>query len=406
MRRGERTRVNDVDGISGESEVTGATALATLSPGVRAVVTIVTPSFNQGQFLRDAIESVLAQDYPHVEYLVVDGGSTDSTLDVLASYGDRVDWISEPDNGQANAINKGFQRTTGAILGWLNADDAYAPGAISAAVNAFESHPNVGLIYGQGQIMDADGAVVGAFDEIEPFSLWRLLHGLDYILQPAAFFRREATAAVGWLDEDLNFAMDWDLWLKLATTVDVRYVSDQLAFARVHHAAKTSVGGWPRIRELGRVARAHAGTFWTPGVCLYAIDTLARQLKQGSGSWRRVVEGLERRAGARVASRLALHADGWLGPRGKLAVPTRWGQVAVALEAHRLPTAGHMRVAITADGQPLADTAIHTPGPFELRLPLPATDHPFVELDVACDYSFVDAIGRRLAVRCVGLEGC
>lgn len=368
------------------------------------LVSIVTPSLNQGRYLQDTIESVLTQDYPHVEYLVVDGGSTDNTLDLLATYGDRLNWISEPDGGQSDAINKGFRRTSGAILGWLNADDVYAAGAISTVVSAFRSHPDVGLVYGQGQIMDADGTVVRAFDEVEPFSLWRLLYGLDYILQPAAFFRREPTALAGWLDEGLDFAMDWDLWLKLATATDVLALSDLLASARVHDGAKTQNGGWPRIRELGQLTRAHTGTFWTPGVRLYAVDTLARQLTRGSGLWRRAVEGWERRAGARIASRLALHADGWLGPRGKLAIPTRWGHVVVALEAHRIPTAGSLEVAITMKGRPLAEAVVTAPGPFELHLPLPPTDHPFVELDVTCNYSFVDASGRRLAVRCAGLS--
>lgn len=367
-------------------------------------VTIVTPSLNQGRYLTDAIESVLAQDYPHIEYLVMDGGSTDDTLDILASYGDRITWISEPDNGQADAINKGFSQTGGAILGWLNADDVYAPSAVSGAVDAFLSHPHVGLVYGQGEIMDADGTVIRAFDEVEPFSLWRLLYGLDYILQPATFFRRASAETVDWLDDTLHFAMDWDLWLKLATVTDVLCVSDLLAYARVHDAAKTHLGGWARIRELGRLARRHTGSFWTPGVRLYAVDTLARQLTRGSGLWRRVVEGLERRAGAWIASRIALHADGWLGPQGKLAVPSRWGHAVVTLEAHRLPPAGSLRVAVSAEGRPLAQAVITALGPFELQLRLPETDQRFLELDVSCNYSFVDASGRRLATRCVGLS--
>ncbi len=372
--------------------------------GEGPLVTIVTPSLNQGRYLRAAIESVRAQDYPHIEYLVVDGGSTDNTLDILASYGDRIRWISEPDEGQADAINKGFRRTRGTILGWLNADDLYAPGAISAAVDAFLAHPEVGLVYGHGQVVDADTTVIGTFGEIEPFSLWRLLYGLDYVLQPATFFRRVSAKTVGWLDTTLNFAMDWDLWLKLATTTDVLYLPDRLALARVHDAAKTSLGGWPRIRELGRVTRRHTGVCWTPGVRLYAVDTLARQLARGVGLWRRAVAGLERRAGAWIASRMALHADGWLGPHGKLAVPSRWGHVALALEAHRLPHAGTLRVVVSVAGRPLAQTVVSTPGPFELRFTLPKTDHGFVELDVLSNYSFIDESGRRLAIRCADLR--
>ena len=370
----------------------------------RPLVTIVTPSFNQAQYLRNSIESVLGQDYPHIEYVVVDGGSTDGSLDVLESYGDRVTWISGPDGGQADALNKGFERTEGAIVGWLNADDAYVPGAVTKVVRAFEAHPHVGLVYGQGSIIDAKGDLVGPFSEIEPFSLWRLLHGLDYILQPAAFFRRGPAATVGWLDEHLEFALDWDLWLKLATSADVLYLREPLALARVHDTAKTSTGGWPRIREIGRVARSHTGSFWTPGVRLYAVDTLAKQLTRASGQLlHRAVKAMERRASAHIAKHVALHADGWLGPRGQLTVPARWRRVTVALETHGLPKSGRMTVAIAAKGQPLADTVVDRPGRFEISLALPGADRPFIELDVVCDYSFVDATGRRLAVRCVDL---
>ena len=370
----------------------------------RPLVTIVTPSFNQARYLRTSIESVLAQDYPHIEYVVIDGGSTDGSLEILKSYGDRVTWISGPDGGQADALNKGFERTEGAIVGWLNADDVYAPGAVATVVRAFDAHPQVGLVYGQGSIIDATGGLVGPFNEIEPFSLWRLLHGLDYILQPAAFFRRGLAAGVGWLDTQLEFALDWDLWLKLAGAADVLYLRESLAFSRVHETAKTSTGGWRRVRELGRVTRAHTGSFWTPGVRLYALDTLATQLTYASGRWlRRVVKGIERRAGGYIAKHVALHADGWLGPRGKLTVPTRWRHVRVALETYRVPKRGRMRVAIAAKGQPLADTVIDRVGRFELSLALPGTNRPFIELDVVCNYSFVDATGRRLAVRCVAL---
>ena len=122
------------------------------------LVTIVTPSYNQGQFIRATIDSVLTQDYPAVEYLVVDGGSTDGTIDILRSYGDRVRWTSGPDAGQTDAIHRGFAAATGKYIAWLNSDDVYLPGAISAAVAELEAHPGTGLLYGGAEFIDRDGA--------------------------------------------------------------------------------------------------------------------------------------------------------------------------------------------------------------------------------------------------------
>ena len=118
------------------------------SQGPAPTVSIVTPSFNQGRFIRETIESVLSQDYPAIEYMVIDGGSTDETVSILKSYGNRIFWISEPDSGQSDAINKGWKRATGEILTWLNSDDVYLPGAIAKAADYLQRHPNVGVVYG------------------------------------------------------------------------------------------------------------------------------------------------------------------------------------------------------------------------------------------------------------------
>ena len=372
------------------------------------LVTIVTPSLNQGRYLRAAIDSVLEQDYPRIEYLVVDGGSRDDSMDILASYGDRLTWVSEPDEGQAHAINKGFRRARGSILGWLNSDDTYEPGAITKVVETFESHPGIGLVYGNGSILDEAGDVVRGFDEIEPFSLWRLVHFLDYVLQPAAFFRRDAVLQVGLLDEHLEFGMDWDLWIRLAAHHEVLYLEEQLGFSRVYATTKTSTGGWRRIRELRRLASKHSGRFWTPGVQLYALDMLGERL--GARGWsgcRRTIRLAQGWLMRRITERLPLHADGWLGPRGKLLVPRRWQRAAVVLEAHRIPPGKGLTVEITAEGRRLARTVAGRPGQFCVRLELPDGSRPFVELDVNSGSSFrVSPDRRRLSVRCVEVRRC
>ena len=374
-------------------------------PAVREppLVSIVTPSYNQARYLPATIDSVLAQDYPNIEYLVVDGASTDGSLDVLRSYDGRVSWVSEPDHGQTDALNKGFRATRGDIVAWLNADDVYEPGAVSEAVQAFEGEPGIGLVYGNASIVDEAGRLVRRFDEIEPFSLWRLLHVLDYVPQAATFFRRSSADEAGWLDEHLEFAMDWDLWIRLAAVSDVLYLDKPLARARVHPATKTATGGWRRIQELRRLVRRHTGHGWTPGIRLYALDTLHTALTRACPWADHAVAAARRRISERIVVGVSPYTDGWLGPRGCLVVPRRWRRARLALEAYRMPPDRRLTVSIRSAGRTLARGTTRHAGPFALQVTLPDGRDPFVELDVSTNYSFRDASGRRLAVRCIGL---
>ncbi|MFO0964057.1 MAG: glycosyltransferase family 2 protein [Gemmataceae bacterium] len=129
------------------------------------LVSIVTPSFNQGRFIRRTIDSVLSQDYPRIEYVVIDGGSTDETIDVLRSYGSRLEWVSEKDRGQSHAINKGLSRTKGAIVAYLNSDDTLAPGAVATAARHFQEHPDWDLIYGEGEYIDEEDKALGLYPD-------------------------------------------------------------------------------------------------------------------------------------------------------------------------------------------------------------------------------------------------
>ncbi len=368
-------------------------------------VSIVTPSLNQGRFIRQAIDSVLAQGYSHVEYLVMDGGSTDGTLDVLRSYGERLTWASESDAGQADAIANGFERCRGDVLGWLNADDVLAPDAVEHAVREFERSPETGLIYGRGTILDKDGAETGPFAGIEPFNLWRLLHTLDYVLQPAAFFRRDAYEASGGLDRGLHWAMDWDLWLKLAGVAEVRFLDRVLAGSREWGATKTATGGWRRIRELGSLAKRHAGRSWTPGVRLYALDTLRQKLRAALPALSGAVDSGVAFASRRILEGYEVHADGWLGPRAHLVVPRRWGGFEVELEAHRLPSSGRLNVRFSCAGEALGVWTAEAAGSGRLRFCLPAGEGPFAEVRLDSDFSFSSRQDRRrLSVRCTGLR--
>jgi len=217
-------------------------------------VSLVTPSYNAAPYLRAAIESVLGQDYPNIEYLVMDGGSTDGTVELLREYGEKLRWISEKDEGQADAIARGLEKTTGAILGWLNADDVLKPGAIRSIIEVFRAHPEVGLVYGNADFIDADGRRLGPCTVVEPYSRHRLLHYGDYIIQPASFFSRRAYQEVGGLDKSLNWAMDWDLYIRLSRQFDVLFIDQDLASYRWLGSNKTAEGGFDRLDEVEAVA--------------------------------------------------------------------------------------------------------------------------------------------------------
>lgn len=248
------------------------------------LVSIITPSFNQGQYLEQTMLSVLEQDYPHIEYMVMDGGSTDSSLSVIEKYSSRLAfWVSEKDKGQTDAINKGFSRAKGEILAWLNSDDVYHPGAISQAVAFLQSHPQIGMVYGDLDFIDEKGRVVGKFSAAQT-DLPRLRRGFVHIPQPAAFFRARHWQAVGPLDPTFFFAMDYDLWVRLAGVSEIKYLPGKpWAKFRLHSDAKTISADdrcWP---EMLRVHYRDGGSHFAPIVFKYHL----RRLVSPFINWRR-----------------------------------------------------------------------------------------------------------------------
>jgi glycosyltransferase involved in cell wall biosynthesis len=238
-------------------------------------VTIVTPSFNQAPFLERTLRSVLDQDHPDLEYIVVDGGSTDGSPEIIRRYADRLAWwVSEPDRGQTDAINKGFARATGAILAWLNSDDTYEPGAVRDAAAYLDSHPAVGMVYGDADFIDADGRVIGRFNARRT-DYDRLLRGAVYIPQQTAFFRRVLWEQVGPLDPDFYFAMDYDLWVRIAKVSRLEYLPGRVwANFRLHYAAKTIANDprcWPEMLKVHRREGGHP-------ISIMSMRYLARRL--------------------------------------------------------------------------------------------------------------------------------
>jgi glycosyltransferase involved in cell wall biosynthesis len=201
------------------------------------LVSIVTPSFNQAPYLELAIASVLQQDHPEIEYMLVDGGSTDGSLEIIKRHaGQFAWWVSERDAGQAEAINKGFTHAHGEIAAWLNSDDAYLPGAVSAAVAVFEANPSAVMVYANMRAVDENGRITNALT-YRQLSLQELLC-FEIIGQPAVFMRRAAFDRVGGLDTSFRFLLDHQLWIKLAAQGRVQHVDQTWAIARYHPMAK------------------------------------------------------------------------------------------------------------------------------------------------------------------------
>jgi glycosyltransferase involved in cell wall biosynthesis len=240
------------------------------------LVSIVTPSYNQARYLEETLESVLSQDYPEVEYIVVDGGSNDGTRAILERYNDRLAWwVSEKDRGQTDAINKGFARARGEVLAWLNSDDTYQPGALRAAVAQLQAHPQAAMVYGDANYIDENGRVIGRFPAAQT-DYRRLRNGYVHIPQQASFWRAQYWRRVGPLDPSFYFAMDYDLWVRLAALAPLVYVPGPAwANFRLHRDAKTISADdrcWP---EMLRVHRRLGGSSLAPIVWKYTLRKLA-----------------------------------------------------------------------------------------------------------------------------------
>lgn len=230
----------------------------------RPSLSIVMPSFNQRRFIREAIDSVLTQSYPRLEMIVVDGGSTDGTVEVLSSYGSRIRWVSEKDQGQADALNKGFRMAGGELLGWLNADDLYVAGALEAVGAFFAAHPGTAWAFGHCNIIDEHGREIRkVISDYKARRLcrysYRSLLCENFISQMGVFMRRTAFDAVGrTFDSSRHWAMDYDLWLRLGARFEPALIDRTLGRFRMYGATKSARGFRKQFEEDFDVARKHA----------------------------------------------------------------------------------------------------------------------------------------------------
>lgn len=211
-------------------------------------ISIITPSFNQGSFIEETILSVLSQDYPDLEYLIMDGGSSDSTLSVLKKYSGKLAWLSETDHGQTDAINKGLRRATGAIVGYLNGDDLLLPGALRKVAEAFIAEPQTWWVTGKCRIVDEENNEIRRAITVYKNTLLHVrsfssLLMTNYISQPATFWRREALESIGYLDEGLRYVMDYEYWLRLYSKSPPVFIPEYLAAFKIHRNSKTTSTG-------------------------------------------------------------------------------------------------------------------------------------------------------------------
>ena len=263
--------------------------------GPQPKVSVVTPSFNQARFLERTIRSVLAQDYPNLEYIVIDGGSTDGSLEIIRRFADRLHhWVSEPDLGQADAINKGFMSASGEVLAWLNSDDTYLPGAIAEAVAYLQTHPDVGMVYGKAYYIDEDDRKVAQYPA-GPTDHRGLRRGVTTIPQQAAFFRARLWRQVGPLDPSFYYAMDYDLWVRISAVARIAFQPRPWANFRLHESSKSSNEAYRCWPEMIRVHFRDGGSRFSILYAKYLVRRVVEPIMPLRLRWRRWTYALRTR---------------------------------------------------------------------------------------------------------------
>lgn len=236
------------------------------------IFSVITPSYQQGRFIEGTIKSVLAQDVSF-EFIVVDGGSKDETLDILKKYEKQLLWISEPDGGQADAINKGIDKSNSEIIAWINSDDIYYPGILKKVQAIFENHSEVQVVYGNADWIGENDEVLKSFPT-EPWSYARLKESC-YLCQPAVFFKRSLVEKYGNLDNTLQYCMDYELWLRYGQHTDFYFLPEKLAGSRMYASNKTMGKMLDAHAEINRMLEAKLGIIpanWLLGYALVKVE--------------------------------------------------------------------------------------------------------------------------------------
>jgi len=239
------------------------------------LVSIITPSYNQGEFIRETIESVLSQDYPNIEYIIIDGGSTDNTIQILQEYESKLSFLSEIDEGQADAVNKGIAFAQGEIIGWLNSDDLYYPNAVSRIVEIFNDHPAIDVVYGEGCHITKSGTVIARYPT-ESFHYQKLAERC-FICQPTVFIRKKCLNSIGSLDKNLDLCMDYDLWIRIGKEYNFYYYPEEIAKSRIYPENKTLSRIDEVFTEVLEMIHSHYGYY--PISWIYGYEKYKSQSK-------------------------------------------------------------------------------------------------------------------------------
>jgi glycosyltransferase involved in cell wall biosynthesis len=356
------------------------------------LVSIVTPTFQMGHFLEQTIRSVLSQDYPHLEYIVMDGGSNDNTLELLRKYQGRLQYRSAPDGGQADAITQGFRIARGDVFAFLNGDDTYLPGAISTAVRNLLANRNVGVVYGDAYHVHEDGSVMGTYPT-KPYD-YDLLSRNCFICQPAAFIRRDAYTRAGGINRDLHTALDYDLWIRIAKSQPLLKIDGFLATSRMYRENKTIRKRRQVYAEIIRVVGTHYGFVpydWVYGYSAYLVDrkdqifeasnpSIPKQLLAlvlGSALNRRQLRRYweDWQTGVGIGSRFTGRwDDGWISKSYALELQTDQDCEEIVIAGrHFAPIRKGLTLSFRLNGDLLEKKTLREAGPFHLAVPCPAS---------------------------------
>lgn len=388
----------------------GDDAPAPVSRRLRPKVLVVTPSLNQGRFLRETIESVLAQGYENLDYVVADGGSTDDSLEILRSYGTCFRWTSGPDGGQAAAIAHAWRGSDADIVAWLNSDDTYLPGAIDAAVDYLLAHPEASMVYGQAWYTNAESQRLEAY-AVKPFDR-QALAAECFICQPAAFMRRDVLQAVEPPDPALKYCMDYDLWIRLSQHFHLDYIDTFLATSRMHPDNKTLGQRDGVFREIAKVTRRHFGAVPQSWIGGYVRDLRTRE----EGAARHLPTSVQQQRLAALEDRVrsevdgALYDDGWAGRRTVVVLECDdSGRVTLECDCPVWSQVGNLTITASAGGQILARHQVQGHDRFFLTLPLPPRSRTAVLLEaseavIPLHHELSDD-ARPLSFRVVGRPG-
>lgn len=227
-------------------------------------ISIVTVSYNQGQFIEDNIKSVIEQDYPNIEHIIIDAGSTDGTLEILKKYDKHLNWVSEPDKGQSDGLNKGFKKATGDIIGWFNSDDRVPTNALKYVSDFFIKNPEKIAVVGDQRLIDEHGEELRV-TKSRAYTYDFLLNHARGITQNSTFFKRSVFDKIGYLNEDIHFAMDRDLFIRISKIRDMPYIPKILGEFRIQEDAKTALGSYYFAKDMLKIRRKYKGEFFSSG---------------------------------------------------------------------------------------------------------------------------------------------